>query len=119
MILVGEEEIPLIKGLSEKLYTNEDWEHSFKETLLESLGDFVEKVSAPHMLLISTIVITSGVCFQNYRELKANGEDPFASNSSKKKAEKIYQTKTPSTVDNRARIEEIYGSSAVESRSKK
>lgn len=77
MLEYAEEEVPLIEGLREKLYSNEDWEHAFKETLLESMGEYVDKLTAPHMLLISTCVITSGVVFSNYKRLQESGQQFF------------------------------------------
>lgn len=85
MLEYAEEEIPIIEGLREKLYSNEDWEHSFKETLMESMGDYVEKLTAPHMLLISTCVITSGVVFSNYKKLQESGQQFFSRDKKEEK----------------------------------
>lgn len=113
MIAYVEEEVPLIQGLQEKLYTNEEWEHAFKETLLESMGDLVDKVTAPHMLLLSTVVITGGVVFKNYQALRAEGQDPFSFVKSKST---IYSTseerpQTQREEQSRIQIDELYGNS--------
>lgn len=120
MLEYAEEEIPIIEGLREKLYGNEDWENAFKETLTESLGEYVEKLTAPHMLLISTCVITSGVVFSNYKKIKESGEDFFTrkkvpdmgkpqENSFWKKDQSVPPKQSISTND---LVDELYSSSA-------
>jgi hypothetical protein len=75
MLIEVETNVPLLDGVTDKLYSNEMWSHSFKTVMANNMDGLIENISPEKMLGISTAVLAGGVIWRNYKKMKLEEEE--------------------------------------------